>query len=315
MYTAVQFRFQTVNSSIKITWQPPTDIGGIPIFSYNVLLQTINGSQTSQNLFTVPLQNAVQQIVVSASAADLHGHFYVINNGETSEAISVDTNAEDMKAILERMFTISSVDVETYDLGMHYGVQDTPLNVFGRIWIVKFHDDHTQSLLVSTSGDNGITAAGGTLYGTNAFVTVDNYHNTNIPQILPSSFLINSLSSSMSYSATVQASNGFLSTQVAAKIAVSPKVTTPGPVQRAATATVSDKEIRVTWQLPSLNGGSIITGYNVEWDVTNTFSSRQRFLSAIATARFASVCPTIKRSSSATISRGVNALIYPSFQQ
>ena len=36
---------------------------------------------------------------------------------------------------------------------------------------------------------------------------------------------------------------------------------------------------------------------------------RQRFLSAIATARFASSWPTIKRSSSETISRGLNAVM------
>ena len=120
----------------------------------------------------------VQTIVASVSGGgDLGGYFYIYCDGNASEPIYTTASAAEMKALLESVPTLGSVDVTREQL-----VQSTvePVAEFGVAWHVTFTSARqagdAPSLLAYTghAGASGVSgvASTGTLTGTGATVTV-----------------------------------------------------------------------------------------------------------------------------------------------
>jgi len=125
----------------------------------------------------------IQHITATASAYDLSGSFAVHYMGESSDLISVDATAAQMKAALEGMATINAVDVTARRLG-HSTVP--PLSMPGMEWTVTFPSPLSSSSAAAAASsaslpsmlvDTGIAlpslaASGGTISGSSAVITV-----------------------------------------------------------------------------------------------------------------------------------------------
>ena len=93
----------------------------------------INNATSSSAMHHQPRH--IQYITATASAEDLSGSFAVHYMGESSDLISVDATAAQMKAALEGMATIDAVDVTARRL-VHSTVP--PLSSPGMEWAVAF---------------------------------------------------------------------------------------------------------------------------------------------------------------------------------
>ena len=130
-----------------------------------------NATNTSSTMHHHPQH--IQYITATASAEDLSGSFAVHYMGESSDLISVDATAAQMKAALEGMATIDAVDVTARRL-VHSTVP--PLSSPGMEWAVAFPLGSSlkpPSMLVDTGiALPSLAATGGTLSGSSAMVTV-----------------------------------------------------------------------------------------------------------------------------------------------
>ena len=237
--------------------------GANPVFSTATIVNnTIIGRLSS-----------VQIITASASSTDLNGYFFLSCSGEVSQPIDVYSSAEDMQYALESMLTIGEVTVSVEDLALDSVV---PSSRYGRSWLVTFARSHYQSLLVSTDG--GATADeaafGGSVLGSNT--RVDVVRST--IEGLPTSLSIPGLVSGTSYVAQVAATNeAFTSAFTTAALSANPKLSPPQPPMNVAALPLSSSALGVWWNPPLEDGGSTVTGYEVKWDVSSTFSARTNF--------------------------------------
>ena len=137
-------------------------------------------------LRTATLQNtpSVQMITVNAFSSDLNGYFNIICSGETSLPIEVYSTADEMKAVLEGMYTVGRVDVTLSYLTLRTtGLQSN----YGSSWTVIFHDVMQRLLLVSTGNAQGqITSAGGSLSGSSSMIAVECVSS---PEIVPINYI------------------------------------------------------------------------------------------------------------------------------
>ena len=223
-------------------------------------------------LRTATLQNtpSVQMITVNAFSSDLNGYFNIICSGETSLPIEVYSTADEMKAVLEGMFTVGRVDVTLSYLTLRTtGLQSN----YGSSWTVIFHSVMQRPLLVSTGASQGrITAAGGSLSGSSAMVAVECVSPN---EIVPTSYIFMNTTIGQQYVARVTAKNKYFhSRPIVSPIASAPAVSAPSVPLRVYMTVLSDSQISVYWDRPNHDGGAEITGYSIDWDVTLDFGSK-----------------------------------------
>ena len=210
----------------------------------------------------------IQYITATASAKDLSGSFAVHYMGESSDLISVDATAAQMKTALEGMATIDAVDVTARRL-VHSTVP--PLSLPGMEWAVAFPWESSSvaaplkppSMLVDTGiALPSLAATGGTLSGSSAMVAVTRWQEN----------------------AEVAAAVGFDDDDDDDE----ERQQTPLAPTRVSVHAVSDTELGVSWRAPPVrhttsSGNSdglvadepdedaIVTHYSVQWDTDMSF--------------------------------------------
>lgn len=230
-------------------------------------------SFASATTATVSRTSAVQTISVSARSTDLNGVFYVVSSGEVSQPIDVYSSAAQLKAILESMLTIASVEVSLVDSSLS---SVSPVTGFGRSWAVTFRDSHFQSLLVSVDGGNtaDVIAFGGEVLGTMSVVSVER----SVKETLLTSVDVMGLTTGVRYAARVSAYNGYLwNDGTVALISAAPKAVTPQSPTRVFMRPLSDTQLAVWWTGPTQPDGTPVTGYEVKWDRTTQFGANANF--------------------------------------
>jgi hypothetical protein len=231
---------------------------------------------------TVTEAPTVLKIHVNATAADLNGYFQVINSGETSAPIDVYSTAPQVKAILENMMTVSSVEVSVSDHTLQTGLRQ---DNYGREWLVTFAGRSAASTVspfvgqyrscqVTTghsynyTGALAVVAAGGTLYGSSSVVGVERLVTGGVPLTAD----VTGLVSGQAYVARVAAVNPHLTAPaLTSRVAGTPRATAPSTPLSVRMSAVSDTEVAVWWDPPLLSGGVPVTGYSVQWDTTSQF--------------------------------------------
>ena len=229
---------------------------------------------------TIAETPTVLNIQANATAGDLNGYFQVVNAGEASGPIDVYTTADQLKAILENMLTVSAVSVAVTDHSMQTGARQ---DNYGRTWQVTFYGRSSvaavspfagqyRSLMVTTgygyNSSQAVVAAGGTLYGSGSMVGVARVAAGGVPV----SVEVGGLVAGQAYVARVAAANTHLTAPpVTAAVASGPKTSPPSPPRSVRVAVVSDTQVAVWWDPPALTGGAPVTGYSVQWDVSTQF--------------------------------------------
>lgn len=236
--------------------------GAVPVFS----------SSTVVNSTVIRRANSVQTITASAGSTDLNGYFFIVCSGETSQPIDVYSSAVDVQYALDSMLTVGEVLVSVEDAVLESVV---PLSSYGRSWVITFMESHYESLLVSTDGgvSSDIVAFAGSLQGSNA--RVDVVRST--LESLPTSLTVTGLNPGSSYVARVTAANQlFPSSPSVALLSASTKLSPPQPPLNVLAVPLSSSALGVWWE-PPFSGGSMITGYEVKWDLSYVFSASTNF--------------------------------------
>ena len=245
------------------------DVGAVtPSASSNTRSSTrrleaaINGNATSITMHHYPQH--VQYITATASAEDLSGSFAVHYMGESSDLISVDATAAQMKAALEGMATIDAVDVTARRL-VHSTVP--PLSSPGMEWTVALPLESSlkpPSMLVDTGiALPSLAATGGTMSGSSAMVAVTTWKED-----------ADADADAIGYDGGDDVNEEGETQQ------------TPLAPTHVSVHAVSDTELGVSWRAPPVrrytdnsdsfepdepNEDTIVTHYSVQWDTDASF--------------------------------------------
>ena len=210
----------------------------------------------------------VQTVSVKAKAEDIYGYYYLEFMGETTEAIRHWATANEFKAALEGLSTITAVTV-TKTATAQSSV--APLSDYGWEYEVTFTDQagDLPSILAYTGDKTRTLAAGGTLEGTSAYVEVVE----TIKGALPTHLVTPpTLAAGSTYFVRVSAFNslGWSEPSIAQLSAVTENQA-PGAPLGVEVSVYSNTELQVSWQTPAANGGDEVSKFLVEWDYDTSF--------------------------------------------
>ena len=155
---------------------------------------------------------------------------------------------------------------------------------YGRAWDVTFAPragisalspfaGQYRSFMVSTgyslTGATAAVAAGGTLLGSGAVVGVERLATGGVATAAD----VTGLQPGVAYVARVTAQNAYLAAPAATVAAVSgtPKLSPPAAPLRVRVAVLSSTQLSVWWEPPAQTGGSPVSGYSIQWDVSTAF--------------------------------------------
>ena len=211
----------------------------------------------------------VQTIALAAKAEDIYGYYYLEFMGEMSEKIMHWATADEVKAALEGMSTVTAVTVEKTAT-----VQSSvaPLSDYGWEYKVTFTEQagDLPSIMVYTGEKIRTFAAGGTLEGTAVYVKVTETAKGTLPtyQVTPPTLALGS-----TYFVRVSAHNGI--GWSAPTIAYMSTVTEPqlplAPMD-VEVSVYSDEGIQVSWTESGFQtGDDAVTRYLVQWDFDASF--------------------------------------------
>mmetsp|Transcript_19232 Transcript_19232/g.32040 ORF Transcript_19232/g.32040 Transcript_19232/m.32040 type:complete len:7480 (+) Transcript_19232:1-22440(+) len=183
---------------------------------------------------------------------------------DRTPALPYDISSEDLKAELERLNTISLVDVSRFKNG------------YGYDWYVKFVG-HTGAVGLLTVDSSQLTgpSASALVAQTRAGTLPSSYGSHTFPTASAGSFTysIPGLNKGQSYSARVTGVNseGLGVTSDAAS-PMTPSGTPDAPTN-VQVMSLSDTQIKVVWTAPLDNGGLVVGKYLIEWDITANFAN------------------------------------------
>ena len=206
--------------------------------------------------------------------APMSGTFQLSYGGEKTESLAWNADEENIKVALESLRGIGTVEVKRYS------------NAQGFNWFVTFVDVDVDDNGSSSGGSSGDVALMGIndrmLNGPNAKARVtsivggargNDYGRMEVAAT-EQSLTLQDLSKGTPLFVSIRAKNsqGYGTAQLASPAPISPKTAPNGPLN-IETVPLSATKIQVRWEEPDDDGGSEITKYRVEWDLSDAYSN------------------------------------------
>lgn len=242
--------------NVIVTRTTNSSIGGYQVHQYTVTFigNLVAGDVPQLRLIDVgengcgAMTNATTGHKTSTTLADSFVPLYKIQN---TEDLTYDAAAADVKAAIESLSGACTVDVTRSVRGNGYE------------WLVTFSDPDNDRLLQAMRP--------------NALL-LDNIADFVEPDAVIVPILRADLSTpkaGVPYYVRAGASNevGTGSFRASSPTSLQPAAQTPSAPTHATMETLSDVEVVVQWEAPSLDGGEKISEYIVEWDTAATFDS------------------------------------------
>ena len=165
-------------TSLLVKWKHPNNNGGSEVTKYRIRYD-VSGSLNRDMGGTISLyeNREIQQIEMSADSNNIGGTFRVMFEGESTDFLSHDISAENMKYELETLPTVGSVMVSRIENDSNGHVwKITFLTNRGNLTPLKVSTDSNSLYDISTtrlsSSNFDFEATSGTLHGTNVKVQV-----------------------------------------------------------------------------------------------------------------------------------------------
>jgi len=205
----------------------------------------------------------IQVRTLRDGANPLSGFFHLTFNGEKTIPIPHNASSSLLKDSLESLMSIGTVNVTRYNNDNGYDYFVTFLTELGNIDLM------------------GISYS--QLFGPNAKARVvtmqdglipDDYKSSIISSGESSFYIIPELKMGIPYFVRVRARNseGFGDYALANPSPVAPK-TFPSTPKNVQLITMAQDSLKVVWEKPENDGGSLITRYMIQWDLSSTFSN------------------------------------------
>ena len=250
-------------TSLKVSWQKPSLDNGFEITSYLI------------EYWTSPGVNEVVEIYLQGGDQFVVGTFTLSYNDEKTDSIDVNSSADQVAEALEQLATVRSVHVERLGMNPHYRWIITFLADYPSVFGYHFKVDALTNL-IDSSGHRPLLIVNVKVEGMLPlnYASLDvQVHDT---KLMYFSHLIRYLTPGQKYFVQISAQNamGYGKPQLTTPEKLEPPKQRPSEPLNANLSLHSGKSLLFTFSESASNGGDTITKYKIEWDLSDSFDSK-----------------------------------------
>jgi hypothetical protein len=252
-------------SSLHVSWHAPVFSNGFDVSNYLVEYWVADGVDEVQEIS-----------LASPSTSPVRGTFTLGYGHATTDSLSIDSTAEDVKVALESLSTIRSVKVWRSGSNPNYTWTVTFLAEFPSIYgsMLKIIEGPTK--LIDNDGaplalQISVLTPGSLPIGYNTqVVTVDD------PQKTHYTLILDDLTPGQPYHVQVSAANslGYGRPQLSVPRELAPPVEKPSAPTNVIMRVVSSQALDIIFSNPESDGGDDVTLYRIDWDTGADFDGR-----------------------------------------